>query len=108
MADNLVDEIKAAETLAALKIKEAKAEAVHLQNKATSDSENKIKEVRQAAARDIRTKTAAAEKEAEAKAIELVTKGEAAAKSFLDSNSNKVSGAAKAIAEEVMNRYASS
>ena len=108
MAGNLVDEIKAAETQAALKVKEAKAEAVRIQNEAASDSENEIKEARQTAARDFRSKIAAAEKEAEAKAVESVNKGEAAAKSFLESNLSKVSEAAKAIAEEVMVRYARS
>ena len=108
MADNLIDEIKAAETQVTLKIKEAKAEAVRIQNEAVSDSENKIKEARQTAAREFRTKIAAAEKEAEAKAVGLVTKGESAAKSFLESNLGKVSDAAKAIAEEVMIRYARS
>ena len=108
MADNLIDEIKAAETQVAVKIKEAKAEAVRIQNAAASDSEGKMKEARQAAAREFRTKVANAEKEAEAKAVEMVTKGEAAAKSFLESNLGKVSDAAKAIAEEVMVRYARS
>ena len=105
MAENLIDEIKAVETQAASKVKEAKAEAVRLQNDAASDSENKIKEARQTASRDFRAKIAAAEKEAEAKAVELVTKGETAAKSFFESNLSKVSEAAKVIAEEVMVRY---
>jgi vacuolar-type H+-ATPase subunit H len=105
---DLVNEIKAAEVQASLKIKEAKAEAARIQNEAVSDSENKIKEARQLAARDFRTKLTTAEKEAETKAAGLVSKGEVAAKSFLDYNMNKVPDAAKVIAEEVMNRYAHS
>jgi V/A-type H+-transporting ATPase subunit G/H len=105
MAGNLVDEIKSAEAQAVQKIKEAKAEAVRMLNEAASSSENRIKEARQTAARDFRTKLATAEKEAEAKAVELVSKGEVAAKSFLESNLGKVSESAKVIAEEVMVRY---
>ena len=108
MSGNLVDEIKSTEIQVALKIKEAKAESVRLLNKAASNSENRIKEARQIAARDYRAKLAAAEKEAEASAVELVSKGEAAAKSFYESNVSKVSDAAKVIAEEVMVRYARS
>jgi V/A-type H+-transporting ATPase subunit G/H len=108
MSDNLVDEIKATEMSCALKIKEAKTEAARMMNDAVSNSENKIKEARQAAARDFRAKISTAEKEAEAKAVELVSKGEVEAKAFLNSNLGKISDAAKAIAEEVMTRYASS
>lgn len=108
MAENLVDEIKATEVQAAIRIKEAKAEAVRLQNEAASDCENEIKTVRLTAARDFRTKSEIASKDAEAKANELISKGEAEAKLFIESNLYKVPDAAKAIAEEVMIRYASS
>lgn len=105
MAENLVDEIKATEVKAATIVRDTRADAAQRQNEAVSNSENRIKEARQMAAREFRSKVAAVEKEAEAKAVELVKKGEAEAKAFFDKHMGKVSEAANAIAEEVMVRY---
>lgn len=105
MAENIVDEIKATEAKSASVVQDAKLEAVRKINEATSSAETQVKEARQKAARDFRAKVAAVEKEAEAKATEMVSAGEAAAKSFFDSHKGKIPGAATAIAEEVMARY---
>ena len=109
MADNpTIAEIKAAEIQAANAVQKAKEDAVKKFNRASADAENSLKEARQNAARNFRDRIRKAEEQAEMKAKEVLSKREAEAKAFYDTNKNKIQAAASFITEEVMKKYGSS
>ena len=95
MAENLAQEIRDQETFAKNIITNAKSEAAKMLASAQTDAEQSIKTTKQQCHRQWRESVANAEKEAEAKAKEILLKGEEEAKSFYSSK--------KANAEEVAN-----
>ncbi|MDR1740394.1 MAG: cell envelope biogenesis protein TolA [Synergistaceae bacterium] len=105
MAENLVDEIKAAEEKAARSVQDAGADVARRLAKAEADAENAVKEARQAAARQFRESVQAAEHEAETKASTIVAERRSAAEGFYSRHKDKTAKAAAWIAEEVISRY---
>ncbi|MBQ7262512.1 MAG: cell envelope biogenesis protein TolA [Synergistaceae bacterium] len=103
--DPTIAEIKAAEDKAAAAVQGAKEAAARKLDKAQTDAEDTLKEIRQTAARQFREKIQRAEEAAEIKAKDILAKRESEAKAFYGQHQGKVAGAASWITEEVMGRY---
>ena len=107
MAENLAQEIREQEALAKNIITEAKSAAAKMIAAAQSDAEQSIKSTRQQCHRQWRESVANAEKEAEAKAKEILLKGEEEAKSFYNSKKANADEVANWLVREVTATYGS-
>lgn len=107
MAENLADEIRNQEALAKKTVTDAKAEAGKVVASANAEAEQLIKSTKQQCHRQWRESVAAAEKEAEGKAEDLLAKGKVQAKEFYEGRKSSVSGVADVLVEEVMATYGS-
>ena len=96
MADNLAQEIREQEAMAKSIVSDAKAEA-----------EQSVKSTKQQCHRQWRERVAEAEREAEAKALEITKKGEADAKAFYEGKKKETDEVADWLVREVMASYGS-
>lgn len=104
---NLAEEIRAREAEAKEIISNARAEAAKMTAVARTEAEQSVKATKQQCHREWRERVAAAEKEAEAKALVLTDKGKADAKAFYEDNKKKAANIAEWLASEVMAAYGS-
>ena len=107
LADNLAQEIREQEALAKNVVADAKAEAAKMIAAAQSEAEQSVKSTKQRCHRQWRERVAAAEKEAEAKALEITKKGEDEANSFYESKKKDTDETADWLVREVMASYGS-
>ena len=107
MAENLAQEIREQEALAKNIITEAKSAAAKMIAAAQSDAEQSIKSTRQQCHRQWRESVATAEKEADARAKEILAKGEADAKAFYESRKDEAGKTADWLVKEVTAAYGS-
>ena len=107
MAENLAQEIREQEALAKNIITEAKSAAAKMIAAAQSDAEQSIKSTRQQCHRQWRESVANAEREAEARAKDILINGEKEAKTFYESKKGSVDEVANWLVREVTATYGS-
>lgn len=107
MADNLAQEIREQEAAAKSIVTDAKAEAAKIIAAAQSEAEQSVKSKKQQCHRQWRERVAVAEKEAEAKALEITEKGEEDAKAFYAGKKKDTDEVADWLVREVMASYGS-
>lgn len=107
MSDNIAQEIREQEAMAKDIVSEAKAEAARIVAAAQSDAEQCVKSTKQRCHRQWRERVAEAEKEAEAKALEMVKQGEIDANAFYESKKKDTDEVADWLVREVMASYGS-
>lgn len=107
LAENLAQEIREQEALAKGIIADAKAEAAKVVASAQTEAEQSIKNTRQQCHRQWRESVANAEKEAEAKALDILQKGQTDAELFYEQKKKSVEEVANWLVREVMATYGS-
>lgn len=105
LAENMAQEIRDFEEAAKKIVADAKAEAGKMLAAAQVDSEQAVKKTKQECHRQWRESIAAAEKEAEDKAVELLRKGKEEADAFYEKEKASVKAAADWLVKEVMTTY---
>ena len=107
LAENLAQEIREQEALAKRIIADAKAESAKILTAAQAEAEQSIKSTKQQCHRQWRESVANAEKEAEAKAQDILAKGHNEAELFYQRKRESVSEVANWLVGEVMATYGS-
>jgi len=107
LAENLAQEIREQEALAKETIANAKVEAAKIVASAQAGAEQMIKNTRQQCHRQWRESVANAEKEAEAKACDILKTGQVDADLFYEQKKGSVIEVANWLVREVMATYGS-
>ena len=107
MAETLAQEIRDQETFAKNIITNAKSEAAKMLASAQTDAEQSIKTTKQQCHRQWRESVANAEREAEARAKDILINGEKEAKTFYESKKGSVDEVANWLVREVTATYGS-
>ena len=107
MAENLAQEIREQEDLAKGIVADAKSKASKMVADAQTQAEQSVKETKQQCHRQWRESVATAEKEADARAKEILAKGEADAKAFYESRKDEAGKTADWLVKEVTAAYGS-
>lgn len=105
LAENIAQEIREQEAMAKNTIVDAEAKAAGIIAEAQADSERSMKSVRQLCHRQLRESVSTAEQEAEAKAAEIMQKGQSDAKLFYEQNKSSAEGVADWLVREVIDTY---
>lgn len=105
LAENLAQEIREHESMAKNIVAKARAKAAEILAEAQTETEREMKSVRQLCHRQLRESIAGAEKEAEAKAAEIMQKGQSDAKVFYEQKKSSADGVADWLVREVINTY---
>lgn len=105
MAENMAQEIRELEAKAKELVAQAKSDAAHTVAQARADAEQSVKETKQRCHREWRENVAAAEREAEAHALEITEKGDLEAADFYKSRKKLTEETANWLVKEVKSAY---